>query len=240
VFSSQKCPSSILGNCQDPKSLTFLPSSSPSLNLVTSCQRKQSKIYRYTKSLWLARVVWVNPHWPYNTCTEISLKNMTQLKPTVRNRCYVFPSSPHTAVRSTPPNKRTFSPLAYRKKVVLDGQECQIDILDTAGQEEYAAVRQTSKNVMPYIASWLMVPISHFMFSSGYRSETTIIVREKDSCVYFQFASTNHLSILKNSGTRLDEYWMMRLWVIRPLSSFCPCLDSTNHSFSAGAFYSSR
>jgi GTPase SAR1 family protein len=29
---------------------------------------------------------------------------------------------------------------AYRKKVLLDGQECQIDILDTAGQEEYAAV----------------------------------------------------------------------------------------------------
>lgn len=34
--------------------------------------------------------------------------------------------------------------LAYRKKTVLDGQECQIDILDTAGQEEYAAVSQTS------------------------------------------------------------------------------------------------
>lgn len=32
--------------------------------------------------------------------------------------------------------------LAYRKKTVLDGQECQIDILDTAGQEEYAAVSQ--------------------------------------------------------------------------------------------------
>ncbi|KAJ2962286.1 hypothetical protein NQZ79_g2503 [Umbelopsis isabellina] len=30
---------------------------------------------------------------------------------------------------------------SYRKKVVLDGQECQIDILDTAGQEEYAAIR---------------------------------------------------------------------------------------------------
>ena len=30
--------------------------------------------------------------------------------------------------------------IAYRKKVVLDNQECQIDILDTAGQEEYAAV----------------------------------------------------------------------------------------------------
>jgi len=30
---------------------------------------------------------------------------------------------------------------SYRKKVSLDGQECQIDILDTAGQEEYAAIR---------------------------------------------------------------------------------------------------
>ncbi|KAI8082640.1 small GTPase superfamily [Gilbertella persicaria] len=30
---------------------------------------------------------------------------------------------------------------SYRKKVVLDGMDCQIDILDTAGQEEYAAIR---------------------------------------------------------------------------------------------------
>lgn len=29
---------------------------------------------------------------------------------------------------------------SYRKKIMLDGHECQIDILDTAGQEEYAAV----------------------------------------------------------------------------------------------------
>lgn len=30
---------------------------------------------------------------------------------------------------------------SYRKKVVLDGEEAQIDILDTAGQEDYAAIR---------------------------------------------------------------------------------------------------
>lgn len=29
----------------------------------------------------------------------------------------------------------------YRKKVTLDGQEAMLDILDTAGQEEYAAIR---------------------------------------------------------------------------------------------------
>ncbi|KAG0333059.1 hypothetical protein BG000_009513 [Podila horticola] len=30
---------------------------------------------------------------------------------------------------------------SYRKKIALDDHECQIDILDTAGQEEYAAIR---------------------------------------------------------------------------------------------------
>lgn len=30
---------------------------------------------------------------------------------------------------------------SYRKKLMLDGQEVQIDILDTAGQEDYAAIR---------------------------------------------------------------------------------------------------
>nr|CAB3265416.1 ras-related protein O-RAL [Phallusia mammillata] len=30
---------------------------------------------------------------------------------------------------------------SYRKKVVLDGEDAQIDILDTAGQEDYAAIR---------------------------------------------------------------------------------------------------
>ena len=30
---------------------------------------------------------------------------------------------------------------SYQKKVVLDGEEVQIDILDTAGQEDYAAIR---------------------------------------------------------------------------------------------------
>ena len=34
---------------------------------------------------------------------------------------------------------------SYRKKVPVDGTECLIDILDTAGQEEYAAVSQASQ-----------------------------------------------------------------------------------------------
>ena len=30
---------------------------------------------------------------------------------------------------------------SYRKQVVIDGETCRLDILDTAGQEEYSAMR---------------------------------------------------------------------------------------------------
>ena len=43
---------------------------------------------------------------------------------------------------------------SYRKKVVLDGEEVQIDILDTAGQEDYAAIRSVSVT-----GNWRVVPV---------------------------------------------------------------------------------
>ena len=44
---------------------------------------------------------------------------------------------PHQFVEDYEPTKAD----SYRKKVVVDGQEVQVDILDTAGQEDYAAIR---------------------------------------------------------------------------------------------------
>ena len=43
------------------------------------------------------------------------------------------PSLP-TLLPSTPQD-------SYRKQVVIDGETCLLDILDTAGQEEYSAMR---------------------------------------------------------------------------------------------------
>ena len=37
---------------------------------------------------------------------------------------------------------------SYQKKIMLDGEDIQIDILDTAGQEDYAAIRD--KNLSYY------------------------------------------------------------------------------------------
>ncbi|XP_075238068.1 ras-related protein Ral-a-like [Lycorma delicatula] len=46
-------------------------------------------------------------------------------------------TTPYRFVEDYEPTKAD----SYRKKVVLDGEEVQIDILDTAGQEDYAAIR---------------------------------------------------------------------------------------------------
>ena len=46
-------------------------------------------------------------------------------------------ASAHQFVEDYEPTKAD----SYRKKVVVDGQEVQVDILDTAGQEDYAAIR---------------------------------------------------------------------------------------------------
>lgn len=64
------------------------------------------------------------------------------------NCCCATPDAPKPPVlcpSSCPPQfVEDYEPTkadSYRKKVVLDGEEVQIDILDTAGQEDYAAIR---------------------------------------------------------------------------------------------------
>lgn len=79
--------------------------------------------------------------------------------------------------------------VAYRKKVVLDGQECQIDILDTAGQEEYAAVR-IYKNKLALIVILNLI-ITRFAI--------IITDQAKVSFVYSLFVNKNLSNILKNS-----------------------------------------
>lgn len=46
---------------------------------------------------------------------------------------------------------------SYRKKVVLDGEEVQIDILDTAGQEDYAAIRDNYFRCVPRQAGCVII-----------------------------------------------------------------------------------
>eukprot|EP01098_Paradermamoeba_levis_P016987 TRINITY_DN9482_c0_g1_i1.p1 TRINITY_DN9482_c0_g1~~TRINITY_DN9482_c0_g1_i1.p1 ORF type:complete len:188 (-),score=35.86 TRINITY_DN9482_c0_g1_i1:178-741(-) len=70
---------------------------------------------------------------------------------------------------------------SYRKKVMMDGEEIQIDILDTAGQEEYAAMRD---NYYRSGEGFMMVYslTNHESFSSleNFRSEICRVVEMDD------------------------------------------------------------
>lgn len=80
---------------------------------------------------------------------------------------------------------------SYRKKIWLDGQEMQVDILDTAGQEEYAAVCFAYPHRL--IA---------YSLSSCCRYGIIIIEAVKDSFVFLVLLSVRPLLQLRNSGIK--------------------------------------
>lgn len=60
---------------------------------------------------------------------------------------------------------------SYRKKVVLDGEDVQIDILDTAGQEDYAAIRDNYfRSGEGFLLVFSITELESFTATSEFRS----------------------------------------------------------------------
>ncbi|XP_062384128.1 ras-related protein Ral-B-like [Sardina pilchardus] len=61
---------------------------------------------------------------------------------------------------------------SYRKKVVLDGEDVQIDILDTAGQEDYAAIRDNYfRSGEGFLLVFSITELESFTASSEFREQ---------------------------------------------------------------------
>ncbi|CAO4368475.1 unnamed protein product [Caenorhabditis nigoni] len=68
---------------------------------------------------------------------------------------------------------------SYRKKVVLDGEECSIDILDTAGQEDYSAIRDNYyRSGEGFICVFSILDMESFEATNEFREQ---ILRVKNS-----------------------------------------------------------
>ncbi|KHJ90084.1 Ras family protein [Oesophagostomum dentatum] len=68
---------------------------------------------------------------------------------------------------------------SYRKKVVLDGEECSIDILDTAGQEDYSAIRDNYyRSGEGFICVFSILDMDSFEATTEFREQ---ILRVKNS-----------------------------------------------------------
>ncbi|VDK68080.1 unnamed protein product [Litomosoides sigmodontis] len=70
---------------------------------------------------------------------------------------------------------------SYRKKVVLDGEECLIDILDTAGQEDYSAIRDNYyRSGEGFICVFSITDTESFEATNEFREQ---ILRVKNSAI---------------------------------------------------------
>ncbi|KAF9898988.1 hypothetical protein BX616_003387 [Lobosporangium transversale] len=66
---------------------------------------------------------------------------------------------------------------SYRKKVMLDGHDCQIDILDTAGQEEYAAIRDNYyRSGEGFICVFSLCEYESFMHTQEFKDQISRVL----------------------------------------------------------------
>uniref|UniRef100_A0A7N9ARS0 small monomeric GTPase n=1 Tax=Mastacembelus armatus TaxID=205130 RepID=A0A7N9ARS0_9TELE len=69
---------------------------------------------------------------------------------------------------------------SYRKKVVLDGEDVQIDILDTAGQEDYAAIRDNYfRSGEGFLLVFSITEHESFTATSEFRSQILRVKEEE-------------------------------------------------------------
>ncbi|MCP9259494.1 Ras-related protein Ral-A [Dirofilaria immitis] len=94
---------------------------------------------------------------------------------------------------------------SYRKKVVLDGEECLIDILDTAGQEDYSAIRDNYyRSGEGFICVFSITDTESFEATNEFREQ---ILRVKNSAV----DSSIPIILVGNKSDLISERSVMQL-----------------------------
>ena len=90
---------------------------------------------------------------------------------------------------------------SYRKQCVIDDEVALLDVLDTAGQEEYGAMReQYMRTGKPWIPCYMTVSASIFRGAANERTgEGFLLVYSITSRSSFEEVSTFHQQILRVS-----------------------------------------
>ncbi|XP_044310160.1 ras-related protein Ral-A isoform X1 [Varanus komodoensis] len=82
---------------------------------------------------------------------------------------------------------------SYRKKVVLDGEEVQIDILDTAGQEDYAAIRDNYfRSGEGFLCVFSITELESFAATADFR-EQILRVKEDENVPFLLVGNKSDL-----------------------------------------------
>ena len=99
---------------------------------------------------------------------------------------------------------------SYRKKVVLDGAEEQIDILDTAGQEDYVAIRDNYfRSGEGFLCVFSITESESLQSTRDFRSELPI-------CVMFLFPVRYCTRLRKDAMTQRLNTKTMPVAIVHP------------------------
>eukprot|EP01107_Rhizomastix_libera_P011561 TRINITY_DN29070_c0_g1_i1.p1 TRINITY_DN29070_c0_g1~~TRINITY_DN29070_c0_g1_i1.p1 ORF type:complete len:209 (-),score=40.28 TRINITY_DN29070_c0_g1_i1:52-639(-) len=91
----------------------------------------------------------------------------------------------------------------YRKPLHVDGEMCMLDILDTAGQEEYSAMRdQYFRTGNGFVIVFSVVDRTSFDAIPGYR---TAILRVKQATSYPMVICANKIDLVNDRVVSADE-----------------------------------
>jgi len=75
---------------------------------------------------------------------------------------------------------------SYRKRVIVDEEDCQVDILDTAGQEDYAAIRDNYfRSGEGFLCVYSICEPESFANTSDFREQILRVKGEKEERVPF-------------------------------------------------------
>ena len=100
---------------------------------------------------------------------------------------------------------------SYQKKVVLDGEEVQIDILDTAGEEDYAAIRDNYfRSGEGFLCVFSITQDETFQAAKEFR-EQIVRVKEKETIPFILVGNKSDLTdqravTLANAQAQANEW----------------------------------
>ena len=100
---------------------------------------------------------------------------------------------------------------SYQKKVVLDGEEVQIDILDTAGEEDYAAIRDNYfRSGEGFLCVFSITQDESFQAAKEFR-EQIVRVKEKETIPFILVGNKSDLTdqravTLANAQAQANEW----------------------------------
>ncbi|VDK25253.1 unnamed protein product [Anisakis simplex] len=102
---------------------------------------------------------------------------------------------------------------SYRKKVVLDGEECSIDILDTAGQEDYSAIRDNYyRSGEGFICVFSITDSESFDATNEFREQILRVKNAVDSSIPIMLVGnksdlTQERCVLQIQAQQRAEQW---------------------------------